>query len=904
MLPPRGWSVLFLLCLSLAAAADLAYQEADNANTDGSSTVLPGQFWDCYGDPLPPGAVARLGTVRFRDGEGFEQAAFSADGRVLASVNPRGVVKLWDMATGLEQSQIVLTATYPGTGNLEYFPGYTRIQFNPDGRDLITGDRMGGVRRWDLESGEELWRWLPPNRPDTLAPLMPYFTVFLQTPDFAEGLYLRDFRFDMASDGRTLAVVERGDDRTVRLLDAHTGQERGSLTENRHAQHCRFAPDGRRLVSGHMDCTLRMWDIESGEELTRWHAHGDGVVPSSLWDVVFALEGRVLASVDSGEALRLWDATTGVPNPLFQGALTGSSYLVALPGGREIATVDDQYEFHILDVTTGRPRLSFPCLYHKAVLSPNGRVLALVGNYDISFRDLAMGRPLHDRPVPSDPVCFSPDGRTVASAGDPVRLWDAASGRELLQLAKLQKLSIPCAFTADGKGLLVARGDSRVWLCDPATGRLLRPVTGKPAKNVDLVSAGADGKTVITRSEPLAEHSSFQLWDSTTGKERSRFDLPGGPEGRWYWSPETVSPDGRLLAAAKRTRNRERLENGEHLGERLFVWDLASGRSRGNFGGLDVNHGGHDDLLVLGRIEAMAFTADGKRLLTADQDGRFRLWEVVTKQPCTVFPAESGELSDVICVALSSDGRLLASGHWDKGVRLWDLLTGEELHTFVGHTGPIQSLAFSPDGRRLASQATDASALIWDVTPSAKGPPKAAAPLSPKELELLWEALTNADAARAYWAIGVLAADAPRSVAFLENRLIETHTAPRPPSEAQIAGWIADLDHPRFAVRQHATRQLEAQGDRVETALRLASKSQISLEARCRVDDLLAKLDAAELTPQQLRVERAVAVLERLGTADARLSLSRLTDSSLDRHIRTQAQAAIDRLRMRPVPGR
>ncbi len=900
MLPPRGWSVLLLLCLSLAAAGDVANREAGDTNADGSSSVIPGQFCDCYGDPLPPGAVARLGTVRFRDGEIPSHVTLALHRGLIASSSWRSdLVRIWDWETG-RLIRLLDSPTRLGNAGLA---------FAPDGRRLVTATNYRTFQLWDVDTGEELWQWTLPELKPGVASI--FFTVLLQTPDLTGNSWVPQFYLSWSADGRTLVIVERRHDAIIRRLDAATGTELDPISDRSDCpESAVLARNGLALAAGHRDGTIRMWDTESGEEVWRSEGHGHDENHDERTLVNFDPSGTSVASVGHDGILRICDAATGTESTQLHHGQGPGQYLTFAANGRSVAIVGDA-ALHLWDLSSGEQLNSVGLRfdYDFGAVSFQGDTLAVVDQDAIRFWQMTTGRELHARPLARGEIRFSPTGRMLATTDERVRFWDPASGRQVATFAH-RTIDWWQLFVFHPNGVHGATlcDDRRVWLTDLASGKLLRALTPPIAGGWPELFFADGGKTLVVQYGDKADAKLIHQtrWDVATGRPCGHRSLPRLPDRKkMYVGSEVMSPDGGLLVREMRVEDwSEFFDNPKPLSARLHLYDLTTGKSRAPFGGQELNRRKRDDDLdpeTVGHVRVMEFTADYKWLITADQDGRYRVWETATGRKVLQFPQDATWDCDVRCMAVSTDGKLLATGHDDKSVRLWDLQNGEELHTFVGHTGPIASLAFSPDGRRLASEAADASALIWDLSPYAKALPKAAAPLSPKELELLWKALADADAARAHWAIGVLAADPPRSVAFLERRLIENHRASPPPTEEQVAAWIADLDHPRFTVRNGAMRRLEELGDGAETALRSVRQEGLSLEARCRVQELLAKLDAAELTPDQLRTQRAVVVLERLATADARRVLTRIAEDAPEKCVRTEAQWAVERLTGRPV---
>jgi WD40 repeat protein len=109
----------------------------------------------------------------------------------------------------------------------------------------------------------------------------------------------------------------------------------------------------------------------------------------------------------------------------------------------------------------------------------------------------------------------------------------------------------------------------------------------------------------------------------------------------------------------------------------------------------------------------VAFSPDGRRLVTGGEGNTVKIWDVETGQVLQTLRGHSG---DVYTVAFSPDGRWVASGGEDSTVKVWDSHTGTLVRSFRGHIGLVSSVAFSPDGRRLFSGSRDKTVKVWDVS--------------------------------------------------------------------------------------------------------------------------------------------------------------------------------------------
>jgi hypothetical protein len=222
--------------------------------------------------------------------------------------------------------------------------------------------------------------------------------------------------------------------------------------------------------------------------------------------------------------------------------------------------------------------------------------------------------------------------------------------------------------------------------------------------------------------------------------------------------------------------------------------------------------------------------------------------------------------------------------------------TGKEVSQLKGHEGSVQTLAFSPDGKAIASGSADTTILVWDAAAFLRQLPKPEPLDGPdRAVEALWEDLAGEDAGKTFQSVLRLAGTPQQAVPFLGERL--KPAAPVDP--AKVKRWITDLESDKYALRQEATANLAKTGEQAVPPLQNVLASQPTLETRKRVEELLDRLTGTTLTTEQLRLVRALEVLERIATPEARHLLQTLAEGAPGALPTRQAQAALDRLARR-----
>jgi RNA polymerase sigma factor (sigma-70 family) len=835
---------------------------------------------DVHDDPLPAGALARMGTVRLRHGHLSPfWTAFSPDGKLLAS---GGVaeIRLWDLASGKLLREI-------RDGNRTR---YCMLAFAPDGRRLA-GASLDSVCVWETATGRRLQE-LP-----------------------ADGQSVA-----CSPDGKLLAAPAK--DGSIFLWDTTTGRQTARLRDGaaKGPHWPAFTADGKELVT-QSDNRLCHWDLATGKlrkavEIPLPPRHG----------MIRSPDGQTLAVCPWGlprkTPVALWDVATGKERLKLQGELAVAGFGMAFsPDGKTLATngnnpleQKDQTTVAFWDVKTGQllRRLLLPTRSVDTLrFAPDGRTLLTTGHEPvIRLWDTVTGKELLSRPAHVEAVealAFTPDGRFLVSGGmdRAVRLWEVAGGRHVRELAGHGWRTYAVAVTPDGRAVVSSGADGCVRV-QSLDGKPLQRilVDGPPARegpiHVIALALTPDGKRAVTwRWGPAGEQPVYELWDLGSGKRVGR-----QPYGSTVISTPHFSPDARSLL--------ESVFEGRANGPA----PAAGGGAGGGYTGGPAQVGVRLREVATGREvltlregfgDIQAFAPDGRALVTVTSrpegrgdSGRYEnalhLWELATGKERRTIPCGPASVRWVQRVACAADGRTLATARSDGTLQLWDLVTGKELPFRAAPGVEVQCLVFSPDSRLLASAQRDGTILVWDAASARRGEEarRGGEPDS-RQLNRWWADLAGEDARRAYGAVCGLAAGPPHALRLFRDRLRPTTEAP----PAKLRPLIAELDSPQFERREAARRQLTAFGEAAAPALRAALQAGPSAEQRRRIEQILGALRGPPPSGA-LRHLRAVEVLERIGSAEAHEVLAKLANGVPEARLTREAKATLERMARRP----
>lgn len=437
-----------------------------------------------------------------------------------------------------------------------------------------------------------------------------------------------------------------------------------------------YSPDGRMLASGSWDNTIKIWEGNEGFLLQDLRAH-EGSILSLQWTP----DSRYLISTSKDFTARIWEPGSGK----LLGTITGFS-----------------------DWVTG------------IALAPDGRSAALGGaGGELGIFSIPEGKPLFKNKSRHDPWVSSlaaAKGYFFSGGWDStVKVWDAATGKELLQSPRVAGRIQQILVLQNGKKLLILTDNNRLYHWDLPCANCITEIQ-TPAKPVYL--AGTGNYTV------LHENGLIQLRDGLNETVKGSVQLPAD-----NWQVLTASTSGKWIAAASdsgkavlldatRLILQEQWQAHQAPIRALSIQPATGTLATGSWDNtIRFWESGQEKAVAQGSSHGqwpnkVVFDSSGQFLLSASNDGTARRWN----RNGSLLTTYSGHTDWVQVANFSPDGRKLVTASHDYTARIWDSREGNTIYTLRGHDDWVNTAEFSADGKWVITASSDGTARVWRVS--------------------------------------------------------------------------------------------------------------------------------------------------------------------------------------------
>jgi WD40 repeat protein len=884
-----SWSPRRYILVVIAAAVLASPNRACGQAAHGTPAADENQpRVDCYGEPLPKGAIARMGMTGKWWNRHFVKmvTALSPDRKILATAGPNDI-RLWDVATGELLRQI---RDNPQAHSC------CSLLFVRDGHQLA-GAADETINIWDMSTGKRLHE-LPTNGLGMVA----------------------------SPDGKLFAAPDK--DGSVCIWDSATLKQVAHLPDHPELHYSAWERNGRGWPAFSKDQSRLV--MNTGNEVYHWDLATSKILAqikmplSLLARSALSPDGQTLIYLSDKEPIALWDTATGKERIKIKGDLKGKdiSAFAFDPSGRMVATAEHPWNtgdgyttIGLWNTATGERQASVrgpQDVVESLSFAAGGRTLISVDRqpafrlWDVGTGKLVLQRTSEIGAVVS--LAFTPDGHSLVSggAGGTIQLWDVRTGRRVRDLSGHLGHCSAIAITPDGNRVISSGADGciRVQGLDGKDYRSIQ-LGAIGDRNVHTLALVPSGKKVICSSTKANRPSSpsYDAWDLLTGAHQIRRTI--GSDSDWKNGGNDlclISQDAQLVVEELHESTDPVTDRWE-IGTEARIWELKTGRL--------IRQLRYKDKPA----KVKAFTPDGRVLLTLSglesilrTDGAIHFWELATGKERFTIPYRHA--IPWLRVALSPDIRTLAIVCGDGLVEFWDTTTGMQLRNEID-TGsslayrrhwrdpavelPLDGkwpgsvcLGFSPDSKMLATGQAEGTVVVWREPVPKRPSIQANVKADAAQLQKWWNDLADKDARRAYAAINAFCDASTETTQFLRGCL-------KPAAEASgpIRQLIDDLDAPQFTRRAAATKELTAMREQAEPALRQILQGNPSPEQRRRIEIILEGMPDS---PETIRHVRAAEVLERIGNADALALLERLATGLPASRLTREARASLNRL--------
>jgi len=479
--------------------------------------------------------------------------------------------------------------------------------------------------------------------------------------------------------------------RNMNLTYANVQQARFTHTFSRIATMA-FSPDGRFLAVGTSNGLIQVWAFPGMTKLLEWRAHTAWVQSLS-----YSPDGQWIVSGGDDWLLKVWHAATGRIAQTFAGHAK-QIVTVACNQDGHIASGSRDATVRIWDMQSDSGQQVFQHstgdLIRSLAFRPGTSHLAIGCQTDptIYLVDTNTGQriqALHQHSGGTHTLTFDASGKRLASGSNDttIRIWDSETGNCLCVLEGHTALVRAVAFSPDQRWLASSSDDGTIRIWDCETGTCLNTLLGH-TDHVYTIAIHPNGITLASGGRD----DTLRIWNAL--RAQCTHTVRGTAINIWSLD---IHPSGSYIAAG-----------GNDAA--IHIWDIDSDqpprRSMMRQNEVTVEQRG------LGRVRAVAFSADGETLLGSRDDGSLWFWDVSSGKRVDRMQASTAEVFALDC---HPHRALCATGDDIGGLHIWQWSSAHLIARLAGHTDRIRSVAFSPNGMLLVSGGEEGEMFLWDT---------------------------------------------------------------------------------------------------------------------------------------------------------------------------------------------
>lgn len=447
-----------------------------------------------------------------------------------------------------------------------------------------------------------------------------------------------------------------------------------------------FSPNGKYVISGSSDSTVRLWTIEGQSDSLQLQAILTGH-KSKVLSVAFSPDSTKIISASEDHTVRIWDTFSGKSLHILYGHSFSVTNVRYSPNGDQIASASLDQTLRIWDSKTGsliRVLQTGPVT--DLAFSPNGKqIAAVVDNKFVQVWDFKSGEPLFSLPNHSETVytiAYSPDGKFLASAGKDkfINLWNIDNGELLFSIIGQNESIYSLVFSPNSNFLAFAGSSGSVYIWNIIEQKLFKKLTGH-SSYILSIDYDQSGSKIASGG---FDHS-IHIWDVKSG------DILGTTSCQTdSISTAFFSPDDKQIVSASNDNS-------------ICIWDRRTKK-------VVLSLKGHEK-----GVYSALYSPNGKLVVSASADKTIRIWDAHSGKLIHTF---RGHTKDVTWATFSPDGKYVASSSKDQTLRIWDMQSGNLIKVLLNHKETIWSIAYSITGKQIASAGDGKVIYIWDIESS------------------------------------------------------------------------------------------------------------------------------------------------------------------------------------------